>query len=125
MNERSQASNNHYFAWLNDAWKSLPADAAEHFPTAEHLRKWALIRTGYSDSHSVTCDSKACALRVATFVRSIDDMATVITSGTTVTRYTAKSQSSKTMEADEFQQSKDAVMRAVAQMIPVEIEDRS
>jgi hypothetical protein len=99
---------------------SLPDHLAEKFPTAEHLRKWALIRAGYSDSHTITCASKAEALRVAAFIRPIDEFAVVVTQGATVTRYTAKSQSRRAMGAKEFQDSKTKIMEVVARMIGVE-----
>ena len=69
VSQRSDATHKHEFAWLREAWMSLPDDLAERFPSAEHLRKWALIRAGYSDSHTITCASKAEAIRVAAFIR--------------------------------------------------------
>jgi hypothetical protein len=118
--QRSDATHKHEFAWLREAWMSLPDHLAERFPSAEHLRKWALIRAGYSDSHTITCASKAEALRVAAFIRPIDEFAVVIASGATVTRYTAKSQSRRAMGAKEFQDSKTAIMEVVAQLLGVE-----
>lgn len=118
--QRSDASHRHEFAWLREAWLSLPEDLAERFPTSEHLRKWALIRAGYSDSHTITCSSKAEALRVAAFVRPIDEFAVVTVQGPTVTRWTAKSQSKRAMGAQEFQDSKTKIMEVIARMIGVE-----
>jgi hypothetical protein len=118
--QRSDATHKHEFAWLREAWMNLPENLAERFPTSEHLRKWALIRAGYSDSHTITCASKAEALRVAAFIRPIDEFAVVITNGATVTRYTAKSQSRRAMGAKDFQDSKSKIMDIVAGMIGVE-----
>jgi hypothetical protein len=118
--QRSEASHKHEFVWLKEAWMSLPEELSQRFPTPEHLRKWALIRAGYSDSHTITCKSKAEALRVAAFIRPIDEFAVVITQGSSVTRFTAKSQSQRAMGAKEFQDSKDAIMRIVAKMIQVD-----
>lgn len=118
---RSQESHSHQFAWLREAWMSLPDHLAEQFPTAEHLRKWALIRAGYCDSHTITCASRAEALRVAAFIRPIDEFAVVVTNSATVTRYTAKSQSRRAMGAKVFQQSKTAIMEVVAKMLGVEV----
>jgi hypothetical protein len=119
--DRSQASHKHEFAWLREAWMSLPENLAERFPTAEHLRKWALIRAGYSDSHTITCSSKAEALRLAAFIRPIDEFAVVIVQGPTVTRFTAKSQSRRAMGVADFQRSKDLIMEIIAKMIGVEV----
>lgn len=118
--ERSEASHRHEFVWLREAWKSLPEHLAERFPTSEHLRKWALIRAGYSDSHTIVCSSKAEAVRVAAFIRPMDEFAVVIVQNATVTRYTAKSQSKKAMGAKEFYESKERIMEVVARMLNVE-----
>lgn len=118
--ERSQASHNHEFGWLREAWMNLPEHLAERFPSEEHLRKWALIRAGYSDSQTITCNSKAEAQRVAAFIRPIDEFSVVIVNGPTVTRFTAKSQSRRAMGAADFQRSKTLIMEIVAKMIGVE-----
>lgn len=118
--ERSSASHNHEFAWLKESWLSLPEHLADRFPSPEHLRKWALIRAGYSDSHTITCRSKAEAIRVAAFIRPIDEFAVVIVQRTTVTRFTAKSQSKRAMGAKEFYESKERIMEVVALMLNVD-----
>ncbi len=118
--DRSEASHRHEFAWLKEAWQSLPEHLAERFPTSKHLRKWALIRAGYSNSHTITCRSKAEALRIAAFIRPMDEFAVVVVQGTTVTRYTAKSQSKRAMGAKTFYESKERIMEVVARMLDVE-----
>jgi len=116
---RSSATHNHYFASLHDAWANLGEDAAERFPTPEHLRKWALIRAGYRDERSIVCASKAEAQRVAGFVRPLDGYAVVTVREALVTIYTAQSQSMKAMGRKVFQESKQAVLDIVAGMIGV------
>ena len=69
---RSLASHNHYFASILEAWKNLPEDMMDEFATSEHLRKRALIRTGYADHRQIVASSKAEALRIAAFIRPID-----------------------------------------------------
>lgn len=122
VSQRSDATHRHEFAWLREAWMSLPEHLAElpHCASPEHLRKWALIRAGYSDSHTIVCSSKAEALRVAAFIRPIDEFAVVVTQGSTVTRYTAKSQSRRAMGAKDFQESKTKIMDVIARMLGVE-----
>jgi hypothetical protein len=115
--QRSQATHNHYFASIADAWANLNEDAAERLPTPEALRKWALIKTGYRDERSITCASKAEALRVAAFVKPIDEFALVIPHEAQVTIYVAKSQSLKAMGKVEFQRSKQAVLDLLANML--------
>lgn len=114
---RSQATHNHFFASLQDAWANLGEDAAERFPTPEHLRKWALIKAGYRDERTIVCASKAEARRIAAFVKPIDDYAVVIAREAVVAVLTAKSQSVKAMGRADFQASKEAVLQIVAEMI--------
>lgn len=115
--ERSIASHNHYFAALHEAWCSLPEGVTRDFPSAEHLRHYALIATGYCDSQTFTCSSKAEAVRMAAFMEPIDPFSVVTAREATVTRFVARSQSMKAMGKQEFQQSKDRVLDFVAQMI--------
>ena len=115
--ERSSASHAHYFACVNEAWQSLPDP--QQFPTPEHLRKRALILAGYRDERSIVCSSKAEAVRLASFIRPMDDFAAVSTSGPVVVAWTAKSQSTKAMGRAEFQASKDAVIGVLAELIGV------
>lgn len=124
--ERSEASHRHYFACVREAWQNLNDDQLQEFPTAEHLRKKLLIKAGYRDETSLPCSSKAEALRVAAFLRPVDDFAIVVTTGSVVTRFTAKSQSQRAMGKSDFQASKDAVLDLAAQLIgatPQQIEE--
>jgi len=122
-NERSAATHRHYFACINEAWTNLREDLAERFPSAEHLRKYALIRTGFHDERSIVCASKAEAQRVAAFVKPMDTYAVVLVSEATVQVFTAKSQSMRAMGKQDFQRSKDAVLEFVSNMVGVKVED--
>lgn len=117
--QRSQNSHSHFFAAVNDGWQNLPEHLVERFPTTEHLRKYALIKAGYSDSASIVCASKAEAQRVAAFVKPADEFSIVVVNEATVTRYTAKSQSMRAMGKQVFQESKTAVLDVIAAMIEV------
>lgn len=119
VEERSLASHNHFFASIAEAWKNLPPEGAERFPTADHLRKYALIKTGFHEERSIVCGSKAEAPRVAAFLKPIDDYAVITVRDAVVTVYTAKSQSAKAMGKEAFQASKDAVLDFVAGLIGV------
>lgn len=117
--ERSKRSHDHYFACLEEAWRNLPERYDGRWPTAEHLRKWALIQAGYRDERSIVAASKAEALRVADFVKPMDEYAVVLVSEAVVTVYTAKSQSRKAM-GKEFQKSKSDVLDVLARLVAVE-----
>ena len=118
--ERSAASHNHFFAAINDAWANLPERLQEEYPTSEHLRKKALIRKGYADERSIVCASKAEALRVASFVKPMDEYAIVTVREGVVRVYTAQSQSTRSMGAKAFQESKQAVLDYVDELLGVE-----
>lgn len=117
--ERSTATHNHYFSSLSEAWGNLPEHYAERFPTAEALRKFALVKAGYADSRSIVCASKAEAQRVAAFIKPMDPFAVVTVSEAVVTVYTAQSQSMKAMGKKVFAESKNAVLEIVWQMVGV------
>lgn len=119
---RSMASHRHYFAAVHEAWLNLPEHDAERFPTAEHLRKFCLIRASYRDERSIVCASRAEAVRVGAFVKPMDDHAVVAVSEAVVRVYTAKSQSPRAMGRKVFQESKDAVLAILAEMIEVPTE---
>jgi hypothetical protein len=117
--DRSDASHNHQFGWLAEAWRNLPENLADLYPSPEHLRKRGLIEAGYYDEMAVDAGGNAAALRVASAFRNIDEFSLVIVRGPIVIRRTAKSQSRRAMGAKEFQESKSALMDVVAAMIGV------
>lgn len=117
--DRSAASHRFYFASINEAHGSLPEDLAERLPTPEHLRKFALIRTGYADQRTHVCASKAEALRLASFIRPMDEFAVVVTHEKVVTVWTAKSQSMRAMDKKTFAESKEKVLDFIASLIGV------
>ena len=117
--DRSHASHAHFFAALNDAHANLPDDLAGRWPTADHLRRYALIRTGYRDERTIVASSKAEARRLAAFIRPMDEYAAVSVHDAAVIVWTAKSQSVRAMGKADFQASKDAVLGFVAELIGV------
>ena len=115
--ERSRRSHDHFFACVAEAHANLPDDLAIEYPTPDHLRKRALIWTGFRDERSIACSSKAEALRVAAFVGQMDDFAVVVVREAVVIAYTAKTQKKRAMGAKDFQRSKDAVLDWIAKLI--------
>lgn len=123
VEERSRSSHNHYFAAIGEAWRNLPDHMLDEFPSAEHLRKKALVRAGYADERTFVCASKAEAARMAAFLRPMDEYAIVSVREATVTVWTAKSQSVRAMGKAEFQESKDAVLDTISRLIGVSVDD--
>lgn len=117
VEERSAKSHAHYFAALHDLWLNLPDHEAERFPTAEHLRAYALIREGFRETRDIVASSKAEAQRIAAFVRPMDDYAVVIVRDCVVRVATAQSQSCKAMGKVDFQRSKDAVLAFASSLV--------
>lgn len=117
--DRSAASHAHFFASLADAHANLPDDLAQRWPTSDHLRRYALIRTGWRDERTIIASSKAEARRIAAFVKPMDEFAAVSVHDAAVIVWTAKSQSMRAMGKEAFQKSKDDVLSFVADMIGV------
>lgn len=120
---RSAKSHRHYFALVREAWANLQDFDVINFPTPEHLRKWALIKAGYRDERTVVGRSKAEAARIAAFIRPMDSYALIVTHGTSVTVYTAQSQSEAAMGKRRFQESKDAVLQVLSERLGVSVTD--
>lgn len=125
IEERSAASHSHYFSALNEAFQNLPDDLAERFSTVDHLRRYALIQSGFRDERSIACASKAEARRVAGFIKPMDGYAVVAVKDAVVVVYTAKSQSYRAMGKEDFQRSKQAVLDFVSDLIGVSPDDLS
>jgi len=120
VEERTAKTHRHFFACVNEAWQSLPADFAERFPTPEALRKFALIKAGFADSRQIVAASQAEALRLAAFIRPMDEYAVVSVSGAVVTVWTAQSQSTRAMDKATFKASKDGVLAAIEELLDLE-----
>lgn len=115
--ERSSAAHNHFFASIQNAWESLPPLLAQEFPSAEHLRKYALIKAGFCLSNSMPCGSADAAHKFAAFMRPLDEFALVTVTGSVVRVFTAKSQSYRSMGKAEFQASKEKCLEVIADML--------
>lgn len=117
--ERSQASHNHEFGWLAEAWANLPEDISDLYPTPTHLRKRALIQAGYYHEQIIDAGTKAAALRVAQAIRAREEFSLVSVDGPMVAIRSAKSQSRRSMKKAEFEASKRAILEIVSGMIGI------
>jgi hypothetical protein len=123
--ERSAESHNHQFAEIHEAWQNLPDHLRQQFPSPDHLRKHALIRGGYCNSREHVCGSRAEALKLAAFLRPLDEYAIVTVNGPVVTLLTAHSQSKRAMGKARFQASKDACLRFCAELLGTDAQSLS
>ncbi len=119
---RSTKSQAHYFAVVNEAWKNLPEQLSAQHPDSEHLRKFALIKTGWCNKRNIVCETVEQAYAVAALAGQLDESAVVVVQGTVVTVATAKSQKMHgpgAMGREDFQKSKQDVLDYVAGLIGV------
>ena len=146
VEERSMASHNQYFAALNDGFNNLPERVAfemgkdgkfkfdeqghriPRWPTAEHVRKWLLIESGWYEEKDFDFDSQSQAKRLGAFIRVEDVYARIGTrqvedaQGRPIWKVIirrARSQSLTAMGKEDFQASKKAVLDLVEAMIGV------
>ena len=112
---RRPARHRAYFASVYQAWQNLSGD----WPSDEHLRKWALIKTGWRDERSLICGSDIEARKVGAFIRPMDTYALVVIDRYIVTVYTARSQSYRAMDKDTFNRSADDVLAYLSQLLDV------
>lgn len=122
--DRSWVSHKHQFAWLHEAWLSLPEHIAARFLNEDHLRKHALIAGGFCDHTSIACASRAEAERWFRFITRDDPYCIVKIEGNTLIKFTAQSQKVRAMGAKRFQASKQAVLDYVENLLGVEPQDR-
>lgn len=122
IEDRSQTSHDHMFAFVGEAWKNLPERLAAEFPTAKHLRKRALIETGQHRETILDVGTKEAAIQVATTLRSKDEFAWIVVRGHVVVMREAVSQKKSEMGAKAFQESKDKLLAWVSELIGVEPE---
>jgi hypothetical protein len=120
VEERSEVSHRHEFVWLKDAWASLPEHLAAEYPSPEHLRKRALIATGWALMRDYACASRAEATRLAATLKAeLDEYVVIQLQDTVVRVFRAKSQGYRKMNREDFQASKTAILEWVAGLIGV------
>lgn len=126
---RSPATHKHQFAWVADAWASLPEDCASMpwAETPETLRKHALIATGFHQTYTLDCGANASAARVKAALVAAEAKAHGYAigqvRGPVVTIWTPESQSLRAMGGDRFKASKAAILEWIAARIGVAPEE--
>jgi len=114
---RSKASHDHWFACVNEAWKSLPEELADDFPSPEHLRKWSLIKAGFCSETRIVCANNSEATTLATKAKAMDRYSLVAIDGKTVTIWTADSQRKDAMGRQAFQDAKEKALHIISELI--------
>jgi hypothetical protein len=101
--------------------RELQAGAVLH-PTQLEAVFAGPVKARFADSRQFVASSKAEALRLATFIRPMDEYALVemATDAPVVTVWTAQSQSLRAMGKDRFKASKDGVLAAIETMLDLQ-----
>ncbi|WP_404927120.1 hypothetical protein [Mesorhizobium sp. ORM16] len=120
--DRSWVSHKHQFAWLHEAWLSLPEHIAARFLNEDQMHKHGLIAGGFCDSTTVPCASRAEAERWYKHLRSREPDTVISINGNVLIQFTAWSQSRRAMDAKTFQKSKQAVLDYVDDLLGVQRE---
>lgn len=116
VEHRSMASHNQYFAAVEEGYRNLAEEFSGKFPSAEHLRHWALIETGFATETDYPCDDERDAKAFARGFRKSDEYAVIRRRGDVVKVFSAKSQSRGSMRKRPFEDSKKAVLDLIATM---------
>lgn len=117
---RSKSSHDHFFAVINEAWKNIPEDMADDFPSPEHLRKWALIKAGFCSETRVVCANNGEAMTLATKAKAMDKYSVVSIDGKAVTIWTADSQRRDAMGRQAFQEAKERALHIISNLLGID-----
>ena len=117
---RSKASHDHFFAIINEAWRNLPEDMADDFPSPEHLRKWALIKSGFCSETRIACANNNEAMTLATKAKAMDKYSIVAIDGKAVTIWTADSQRRDAMGRQAFQEAKERAIHIISNLLGID-----
>lgn len=120
---RSQKQHAFYFACVNEAWQNLPEDRLAEFPSSEHLRKKSLIKAGFCNVRQTVWENEDQAARVRDLLRSLDEFMIASVVDNILTIFEAESQSVRAMGKRRFQESCDAVLQVVSEIIGCRPED--
>lgn len=121
IEERSHKQHGFFFACVTTVWKTLPEGIAERYPSADRLRKRALIRRGHCRHTDYVLDTPADAIKFAAILQSRDEDAVIEVSGRVVREFIAKSQSYRSMGKDEFKKSCDDVLDELAKLTGTDV----
>ena len=118
--DASTQSRRHYHARLAELWENFPHDS---FPSPEHLRKFALIRTGQYHEVLIPASNEMLQGAFVAVAKSFDKFAICVCEDGFVKAYRAISQAKGAMSEDEFNKSKDKVLAYIEDLLARDVED--
>lgn len=113
---RNMRQHRAYFASLNDCFDNLAEEFDGIYPSAEHLREWALCQTEFCTVTHEAYETRADAIRAAQALRKLAPYAVLSVVGSTLVTKHAMSQSVRAMGKETFEASCKAVLDVVAGM---------
>ncbi len=116
VEERSQASHNHYFAAVKEAFDNLAEEYKNGYPTPEHLRADALVQAGFCTETTYAVADATEARKLATSLRRMSPLSIIRVRGDVVKHFEPESQSRPAMKKERFEASKAAVLEIVSAM---------
>lgn len=116
---RNMNAHNAYMAEVASAWENLSDAATKKLKTPTHLRKWALIETGWYDEQIVDCGTHELASRMATFTHQTDEYCEIRIRKNLLVIRRPRSQKRSKMNSEDFKKSSKAVLDLLADMIGV------
>ena len=117
--QRNWVAHRAYMATVGELYKNWPESAERQFESRDHLRHWALIRTGHCTRSEHVCETHAEAIRLAAALRSVVPYCEIAVARNLVLRLTAQSQKSLAMGAKEFKQSCNDVIEFLCEYVGV------
>ena len=120
---RSVESHHHFFAAIQTAWETLPESLGDEFPSADHLRKWALCKAGYCSQTRIVVKTNDEAVKLVTAVKRLDNFAVVSFEDRTVTICQAESMTYKAMGKAKFQRAKEDCLRVISELLGAEVRE--
>lgn len=113
---RNMRQHRAYFAAIGNVFDNLAEQYEGIFPSAEHLREWALCQTEFCTVTHEAYETRKDAMQAAKAVRKVAPYAVISVAGSTLVTKHAMSQSVRAMGAETFKASMNAVLDVVTGM---------
>jgi hypothetical protein len=126
--ERNMSQHRGYFAQLNEAFKNLAEEYANGYPSPEHLRADALVKSGYCTETDYIMDSPQEARKLGINLRRMNPYSIIRIRGNIVKHFEPESQSVPAMSKEKFEASCKAVLDIVSSMArttPAELKENA
>lgn len=120
--ERSWTYHKMYMATVHDYWLNLPERIAEEpfAISADRLRYYALIKTGWSHCQTFPCKSNAEAMRWSAMLPLREPYSITTVDSNVLYQFWPKSQSYRRMNKEDFEKSSEDVLAYLKELVGAE-----